>query len=55
LRVFRAPLYGEKISDPAKYPVIDNANIPFIKSLYKTTQVLNFATDPVGLPGTNGE
>jgi 2,3-bisphosphoglycerate-independent phosphoglycerate mutase len=29
-------------SDP-KVSAIDNANIPFIKSLYKTTQVPNFA------------
>jgi hypothetical protein len=34
-----------KISDP-KVSAIDNANIPFIKSLYKTTQVPNFAGRP---------
>jgi 2,3-bisphosphoglycerate-independent phosphoglycerate mutase len=32
-----------KSPDP-KVSAIDNANIPFIKSLYKTTQVLNFTT-----------
>jgi 2,3-bisphosphoglycerate-independent phosphoglycerate mutase len=39
-----------KSPDP-KVSAIDNANIPFIKSLYKTTQVPNF-TDGlnVGLP-----
>jgi 2,3-bisphosphoglycerate-independent phosphoglycerate mutase len=34
-----------KSPDP-KVSAIDNANIPFIKSLYKTSQVLNFDRRP---------